>query len=316
MKLRELTTIEDYRRVYELEHSVWGYTSSEDAVPVPIIIVTQKIGGLLLGAFDTDALVGFAYLLPGVKQGRPFQWSHMLGVAASHRDRGIGWQLKLEQRRLTLGRGFDLIEWTYDPLQAMNAHFNFAKLGVVAREYHENVYGESSSPLHRGTPTDRLIAEWWIGSPHVEERLRRAAPELRGGARTGGTATGETATGETATGGTATGGTPTGETATGETATGGTPVLQLTDAVTVNEVEPSGAWIAPVRHDLSIDAGTLAVTIPTGFTQMQMHDLPLARAWRSCTREIFSTYLPRGYEVVDFVLDRPRCRGTYLLRKP
>lgn len=296
MKLRELTTIDDYRRVYELEHSVWGYTSSEDAVPVPIIIVTQKIGGLLLGAFDSDALVGFAYSLPGVKQGRPFQWSHMLGVAASHRDQGIGWQLKLEQRRLTLGRGFDLIEWTYDPLQAMNAHFNFAKLGVVAREYHENVYGESSSPLHRGTATDRLIAEWWIGTPRVEERLRQAAAQVHGGARTGGTPTG----------GTPTGGTP----------TGGTPILRPTDAVAVNEAEPSGAWIAPARHDLTIDAGTLAVTIPTGFTQMQMHDVPLARAWRSCTREIFSTYLSGGYEVVDFVLDRPRCRGTYLLRKP
>ncbi len=67
--------------------------------------------------------------------------------------------------------GLDLIEWTFDPLQALNAHFNFAQLGVVSEEYEENVYGESSSPLHRGAPTDRFVAEWRITTPHVERRI-------------------------------------------------------------------------------------------------------------------------------------------------
>jgi predicted GNAT superfamily acetyltransferase len=80
-------------------------------------------------------------------------------------------------------------------------------------------------------------------------------------------------------------------------------------------VRQAEEWLAPDGHDLSIDAPHLAVAIPTGFTQMQQRDLPLARAWRLATREIFTTYLTRGYEVVDFVLDRPRGRGTYLLSR-
>jgi predicted GNAT superfamily acetyltransferase len=68
-----------------------------------------------------------------------------------------------------------LIEWTFDPLQAMNAHFNFAKLGCVAEEYAANFYGESTSALHRGTPTDRLVASWRITEPHVTRRLEQPA---------------------------------------------------------------------------------------------------------------------------------------------
>ena len=99
------------------------------------------------------------------------QWSHMLGVLERHRNSGVGFQLKLEQRLRALQMGINLIEWTFDPLQAMNAHLNFEKLGVVAAEYEENIYGESSSPLHSGTPTDRLVAEWWLQTGRVQERL-------------------------------------------------------------------------------------------------------------------------------------------------
>jgi predicted GNAT superfamily acetyltransferase len=118
---------------------------------------------------------GFVYSMPAIKDGRPTQWSHMLGVTADVRSTGLGARLKLAQREAALQMGMDLIEWTFDPLQALNAHLNFAKLGVVAAEYEENVYGESSSPLHRGTPTDRLIAEWRIREPHVERRLSQPA---------------------------------------------------------------------------------------------------------------------------------------------
>jgi predicted GNAT superfamily acetyltransferase len=99
------------------------------------------------------------------------QWSHMLGVTPAARDVGLGKRLKLAQREATIGMGLELIEWTFDPLQALNAHFNFAKLGVVVEEYEENVYGESSSPLHRGAPTDRFVAEWRVTTPHVERRI-------------------------------------------------------------------------------------------------------------------------------------------------
>jgi predicted GNAT superfamily acetyltransferase len=171
MQLRDLVTLDDFRRVVEIERRVWGFTDL-DVVPVPILVITVKRGGILIGGFDDKGeMVGFVYSLAGLKDGRPMQWSHMLGVLDSSRNAGLGFQLKLAQRTRALERGLDLIEWTFDPLQALNAHLNLRKLGVVVEDYAENVYGESSSPLHRGTPTDRLIAEWNIATPHVERRL-------------------------------------------------------------------------------------------------------------------------------------------------
>jgi predicted GNAT superfamily acetyltransferase len=172
MHIRPLTTIADCRRVVELEKTVWGYTDAEDVVPAPILIVSIKRGGILLGAFDeAGAMAGFVYSMAAIRDGRASQWSHMLGVTDAARDRGVGARLKLAQREHALAMGIDLIEWTYDPLQALNGHFNFAKLGVVVEHYEENIYGESSSVLHRGTPTDRFVAEWHIATPHVERRI-------------------------------------------------------------------------------------------------------------------------------------------------
>jgi predicted GNAT superfamily acetyltransferase len=171
MQIRELRTIGEFKQVVALEREIWGYADEQDVVPVPIFVITVHRGGILLGAYDLDRLVGFAYSIPGIRDGRPIQWSHMLGVAQPYRSAGLGRLLKIEQRRLALTLGLDLIEWTYDPLQALNAQFNFVKLAVVVEEYEENVYGESSSVLHRGTPTDRFIARWWIRDPRVERRL-------------------------------------------------------------------------------------------------------------------------------------------------
>lgn len=167
---RDLTTLEEYAQVVELERVIWG-PGYVEVVPVPILAVTVLRGGILIGAFDGDRMVGFVYSLPGIKHGKPMQWSHMLGVVDEHRNDGTGRRLKLLQRERTLAMGLDLIEWTYDPMQALNAHLNFTRLGAIVEEYEENVYGTSQSPLHRGNPTDRFVAEWWIRKPHVERRL-------------------------------------------------------------------------------------------------------------------------------------------------
>jgi predicted GNAT superfamily acetyltransferase len=170
--IRDLTTIEDCRAVAALEREIWGYTDAEDVVPPPVLIVSVKRGGILLGAFDAaGAMKGFVYSIPSVKHGRLAQWSHMLGVTPDARDAGLGVRLKLAQRDRSLAMGVDLVEWTYDPLQALNAHLNFTRLGVVVEEYEENIYGNSSSPLHRGSPTDRFVAEWRLTAPHVERRI-------------------------------------------------------------------------------------------------------------------------------------------------
>ena len=172
MQIRALTTFDECRQVVALEKEVWGYTDAEDVVPAPVLIVGVKRGAILLGAFDAaGAMKGFVYSIPAVKDGKLTQWSHMLGVARDAQGWGIGRRLKLAQWERALAMGIELIEWTFDPMQALNAHLNFARLGVVVEEYEENIYGESSSPLHRGTPTDRLVAEWKVTAPHVERRI-------------------------------------------------------------------------------------------------------------------------------------------------
>ncbi len=175
--IRDVTTLEECLQVVSLEKDVWSYSDSEDVVPAAVLIVSVKRGGILLGAFDeASRMQGFVYSMPAVKDGRPTQWSHMLGVRREMRGSGLGLRLKLAQRTRALERGFDLIEWTFDPLQAVNAHLNLTRLGAVVEEYEENIYGESSSPLHRGSPTDRFVAEWRLTAPHVERRI--AAPSF------------------------------------------------------------------------------------------------------------------------------------------
>jgi predicted GNAT superfamily acetyltransferase len=275
---RDLTTLEEFARVVELERVIWG-PGYDEVVPVPILAVTVKRGGILIGAFEANQMIGFVYSLPGIKHGKPTQWSDMLGVLDEFRNAGVGRELKLLQRERTLAMGLDLIEWTYDPMQAMNAHLNFVKLGVVVEEYEENVYGESSSPLHRGNPTDRFVAEWWVREPHVERRIAPAGTRVRLKL---------------------------------DTTYIGT---DLADAQPVNRVAENGDWLESVDVDLSLDARRLLVHIPMGFTDMLARNPELALAWRVCTRAIFTTYFDRGYKAVDFLLDRVAGRGTYLLTR-
>ena len=174
VEIRDLTTIDEFRQVVALEQAIWGYTDTADLVTVPVFIFTVHRGATLLGAVTPSGrMVGFAYAVMGMKDRRPMQWSHMAGVLQEFRG-GLGYRLKLAQRERALSQGLDLIEWTFDPLQAMNAHFNFAKLGCVADEYAANFYGESTSALHRGTPTDRLVASWRIAEAHVVRRVEQA----------------------------------------------------------------------------------------------------------------------------------------------
>jgi chorismate synthase len=172
--IRDLRGLDDYRAVVDLERAIWGYTDMADVVTVPVFIITVKRGGILIGAFDAAGeLAGFAYSIVGMKNGQPMQWSHMMGVLPAHRRSGLGMALKRAQRERALAAGFILMEWTFDPLQALNAHLNFSRLGVVCDEYVENLYGESTSTLHRGTPTDRFVVQWRLDAPHVERRLAR-----------------------------------------------------------------------------------------------------------------------------------------------
>ena len=183
--IRECRGFEELQACVDLQVEVWGYCEG-DVIPRRVFLVAQKIGGQAIGAFDTDldgagerghagSLVGFAFSIPGVKtgekslSGRPeaYLHSHMLAVKQGYRDQNIGARLKLAQRNDALARGINRIEWTFDPLEIKNAFLNIHKLGAVARSYAEDFYGASSSRLQGGLQTDRLVAEWWLGSERV-----------------------------------------------------------------------------------------------------------------------------------------------------
>jgi predicted GNAT superfamily acetyltransferase len=173
VEIRHCRTIAEYEQCLHLEQVTWGQGI---LVPTAIFVVAQETGGQILGAYAGNEMVGFTLALAGVHEGRPFLHSHMTAVLESFRDRGVGRKLKLFQRDDALARGFQLVEWTFDPLELKNAHFNFMRLGAIARRFIPNCYGVTESPLHAGMPTDRLVAEWWLDSPHVNSLFSAAAP--------------------------------------------------------------------------------------------------------------------------------------------
>ena len=168
--IRHCHTIAEFEEMVDLEVRVWEF-GERDAVPSQMYVVAAKIGGQILGAFIEDRMAGFVLAYPGIRDGKPYLHSHMAAVLPEFRNIGIGRMLKLAQRDDALARGISLIEWTFDPLQPRNAFFNFCRLGVVARRYLIDVYGHTSSPLHAGLPTDRLVAQWHLGSQRVADIL-------------------------------------------------------------------------------------------------------------------------------------------------
>ena len=155
---RPLASAEDAAACVALQGEIWG--SAFDRVPASLLRVVTSIGGLAIGAFDpSGTLVGFVFSLTGLRNGQPIHWSHMLGVREDVRGMGVGRHLKEMQRAELLRRGITHVLWTFDPLQARNAHLNFNRLGVRLIDYVENMYGITASPLHHGLATDRLVVE-------------------------------------------------------------------------------------------------------------------------------------------------------------
>jgi predicted GNAT superfamily acetyltransferase len=177
--IRPCHGMEEFGACVQLQIDVWGY-GDRDVIPRRVFIVGEKIGGQVIGAFDTtragqagDAgnLIGFAMALPGISEGRHYLHSHMLAVNPAYRNQGIGQRLKLFQREEALARGIARMEWTFDPLEIKNSFLNLSKLGAITRQYIPNFYGVSSSRLHGEVPTDRLLAEWWLDSDWVNSTL-------------------------------------------------------------------------------------------------------------------------------------------------
>lgn len=188
IEIRHCITLAEYEECVRIEHLTWG---EDIAVPSAMFVVAHHTGGQVISAFIGPKMVGFTLALAGihgagassgsaVKDGQVFLHSHMTAVLPEFRDQGVGRRLKLFQRQDALKRGIDLVEWTFDPLELKNAHFNLVRLGAVARRLIPNCYGVTKSPLHAGLPTDRLVAEWWLGSERVKSTLADDPLPLRG----------------------------------------------------------------------------------------------------------------------------------------
>jgi predicted GNAT superfamily acetyltransferase len=168
VEIRQLRRHDEFGEAVRLQREIWGFHDLE-LLPLRLFVVASKIGGQVLGAFDGPKMAAFCLCIPGLKPGgKPYLHSHMLGVLPEYRNTGLGRSMKLKQREFALAEDIDLIEWTFDPLEIKNAFFNIERLGAIARRYVHNQYGTTTSHLHGGLPTDRLIAEWWIRSPRVE----------------------------------------------------------------------------------------------------------------------------------------------------
>lgn len=276
--IRDIESLEEMDAVEQLQREVWA-CADLDVVPRMLLHPAREVGGVLVGAYDDRRLVGFAFGFVGLERGELVLHSHMLAVLSAYRDRELGRLLKLAQRERALARGLRRMTWTFDPLQARNAHLNFARLGVVSDSYRVNYYGDiSTSALHRDIGTDRLWVTWQLdseraarrvarppsgalsGSDEAHDELERAAPLVRCGA-------------------------------------GGAPETD---------------WLRKGVH-----GGLVSIEIPCDIGELQREDLALAVRWREATRRAFRAAIETGYVVEEFfrVERSGRRAGAYLLRR-
>lgn len=185
--IRPLKTLADFHAAEDVQRAAWN-SDDLDVAPLHIMLTIAKNGGVALGAFVQDQLIGFVLGFLGTSQRYGMEapatvklkhCSHLLGVLPGWQDRGVGYALKAAQREAVLNQGVRLITWTYDPLESRNAQLNIAKLGAVCNTYLRDYYGELRDELNRGLATDRFQVDWWIASRRIETRLNRKRPPLQ-----------------------------------------------------------------------------------------------------------------------------------------
>jgi len=166
IECRELTSMSDLQDIQHIEYAVW------DMQPIPThqTLTAVKNGGIMLGLYDKDQLIGFSYGFAGFRDGKSYLCSHMLGIDPEYRSQGLGEKLKLKQREVALRKGYKEIHWTFDPLETRNGYLNLSKLNGICHTYMENCYGEMEDKINKGLPSDRFEVHWHIDSPYVEEK--------------------------------------------------------------------------------------------------------------------------------------------------
>lgn len=265
--IRPLVSPAEMLQAEEVQRQVWG-EGDTDILPVHLLQAINLHGGVVIGAFDGDKLVGLVVGFLGadsesperVAMARLEHYSHILGVLPEYRSRRLGYALKIAQREAVLAQGVRLITWTFDPLLSLNAHLNIRQLGAVCNRYLPNVYGELRDSLNIGQKSDRFVVDWWITSRRVISRLAGERKPLD---------------------------------------------LAHFLSAGAEKVNPSSlndeGFIYPAE-DVRYSESTLAlVEIPADIQAIRSADPALAKAWREGTREIFTNMFEAGYLVTDFV---------------
>lgn len=281
IEIRPLHGHDEIQQVEAVQRQVWS-SSDIDVVPTHILEAIRSHGGVLIGAFDEDHLIGFVLGFLGadsrspdrVAMSRLEHYSHELAVLPEYRGRGIGYALKLAQRQHVIRQGIRLVTWTYDPLLSLNARLNIRQLGAVCDRYIVDAYGEMRDALNTGLASDRFVVDWWVTSNRVEARLAGERKPLD---------------------------------------------LAHFLSAGAEKINPATLGHDDLVHpaqELYYPSGTFAlVEIPADFAGLRKQDHGLASAWREQTREIFMSVFEKGYLVTDFIYLRGETfpRSYYIL---
>jgi predicted GNAT superfamily acetyltransferase len=269
--IKVLESPEDMASIEALQRAVWP-GSETDVVPAHLLITAVHNGGVVVGAFMEERLVGFVFGFPGIEftpdGPRPKHCSHMLGIHPDQRDSGIGFALKRAQWQLVRYQGLDHVTWTYDPLLSRNAYLNITKLGAVCTTYRRSEYGDMRDGLNAGLPSDRFQVDWWINTRRVERRLgKRPRKPLK---------------------------------------LENFSKAHLQPLYPLQPSPQAGSWLRPPEHFAALNGKLALAEIPSDFMALKDGDFALARDWRFFSRELFETAFAQGYIVTDFVYDQSR----------
>ncbi|MGH2344665.1 MAG: GNAT family N-acetyltransferase [Chloroflexota bacterium] len=246
--IEEMTSAAEMEEWQAVDLAVWP-GSPLGAVPIHLLVTHGRYGGLLLGARDAAGkMIGILLGFPGAKAGQAVHCSHLLGVLPEWQGRDVGYHLKRRQREWALAHGYDLVVWTFDPLETRNARLNIAKLGGIVREYSPNLYGVGRDGLNVGLETDRFTISWHIRHPTVAARLAAHAPSVQ----------------------------------VEDLLAAGIPLLTRTDVSGASEPYPTLREI-----QAGADTRSALVEAPANFQAIKGADLGAARAWREGLRAVF-----------------------------
>jgi predicted GNAT superfamily acetyltransferase len=280
--IRELSTLAEAEECEDLQLKIWPPHQGTVGFCIPIhLLVSQRdIGGVVLGAYVEERIIGFIYAVPAHdRAGRPYHYSCLAGVHPEFQHGGVMERLKWRHADIALAQNIKQIRWTYDPLQGANANLNIKKLGGIVKDYKINYYGirAGGSPQNYGMPSDRFVVEWnisghGISAPHIPASLRHV------------------------------------------------DLLNSHECSLANTVlldETGLPFIKDFVLDLS--SRQVLVEIPDNFARIRRHTSKgnLDIEWRLKTREIFTNYLKLGYTVIGFFSENEddRRRSFYLLEK-